>query len=113
VLERRPPECRHHEPKLLDRTDVSRGAVAPESDRLVVPFVVEEVDRVPKGARDAVFLLGRDEAVRVERRDLVRLGLCALRVRLLHCRRIGVAEVREGMGLPVHEFELRVGPLCR
>jgi hypothetical protein len=67
---------------VFDGSDASRASVADETRRLVVPLVVEVVDRVLQRSRRGMVVLGRHEDERIEGCDLGRFVRLSARLTL-------------------------------
>src|SRR2546430_5092566 len=100
----------HDESKVFDCPGAARAAVADETGRLVVPLLVEVVDRVLQRARRGMVVLGRHENERVERCDLGGPCLRVIVRVMAEGRRERLVGQREKVLLYIYELELGAAP---
>src|ERR1700683_3182330 len=74
----------HHEPQVLHRPDTTCTTISDESRRLVIPFVIKEIDRVLQCRRSRMVVFRGDEYVGVERGDFLAPALCVVLSVLMH-----------------------------
>src|SRR5580693_350061 len=89
------------------------AAIADESDGLVVPFAVQEVDRILERGGRPMIVLGRHEDEAVELLDLCSPGLGVRLAVLTHGCRDRLIEQGQIEILYVHDFERGIAALAR